>query len=168
MSSEKSYTGWYFLIAVVLFYVIVGLFRPDAFLPSLEFSLNIIKNIIPVFVLIFGIMAAFNYFLGPRDVSRYLGDSSGLKRWLIAIFGGIASTGPIYMWYPMLKDLKKKGVGYGFIATFLYNRAIKIPLIPMLLFYFGLEYTLVLTVVMIIFSIIQGLIFEEIERGGFI
>jgi uncharacterized membrane protein YraQ (UPF0718 family) len=166
--SENSHAGLYFLAVVVILYAVAWVFNPGAVMPALQFAWNIIVNIIPVFVLIFAIMAAFNYFVSPKAISRYIGKTSGVKRWIIAIIGGIVSTGPIYMWYPLLKDLKKKGVGYGFIAAFLYNRAVKIPLMPMLIFYFGLTFTAILTVVMIVFSVIQGIIFEKLERGGFV
>jgi len=161
--SEKSYSGWYFLLTVIVIYIFVGIFKIGAIFPSLEFSLKIIMNIIPVFILVFVIMTATNYFISPKIVSNYLSKSSGMKRWLIAIIGGILSTGPIYMWYPMLKELKNKGVGYGFLATFLYNRAIKPPLIPVIIYYFGLKFTLILMLVMIIMSVFEGIIFEKME-----
>lgn len=93
-----------------------------------------------------------------------MGKEKGVKGWLIAIGGGILSTGSIYMWYPLLKDLKEKGVRYGFISVFLYNRAIKIPLIPIIITYFGVKFVVVLTLVMVFVSIIQGLIIEKIIR----
>ncbi len=166
--NENSHTGWYFLLVVVILYAVAGILGPDMVSPALEFSSKIIINVIPIFALIFAITAAFNYFVSPRAISRYLGKTSGIKKWIIAIVGGIISTGPIYMWYPLLKDLKRKGVSYGFIAAFLYNRAVKIPLMPMLIFYFGLPFTAILTALMIVFSIVQGIIFEELERGGFV
>ena len=168
MKSDKSYTAWYFLLGVVLLYIIVALIKWDLMVPSLKFALNILKNIIWVFVIIFIIMVLINFFITPQTVSRYLGKSSGIKKWIIAVVGGIISTGPIYMWYPMLKELKNKGVNYGLISTFLYNRAVKIPLLPILIFYFGITYTLALTIVMIFVSVIQGLIFEKIEEGNLI
>jgi len=166
--SEKSYLGWYFLLVVIILYLIAGFVKFDAILPSLIFSLKILINVIPIFVLVFVLMVVVNYYITPGNVNKYLGRTSGLKRWFIAIIGGIISTGPIYMWYPMLKELKKKGVNYGFIATFLYNRAIKLPLIPMIILYFGITFTIILTIVMIIMSVIQGLIFEKLEDGGFL
>ena len=166
--SEKSYLGWYFFIVVVIIYLITSIFEFDAILPSLNFSLKILINVIPIFILVFIIMIVANYYITPKAVNKYLGKTSGLKRWVIAIIGGIISTGPIYMWYPMLKELKKKGVNYGFIATFLYNRAIKLPLIPMIIFYFGLSFTIILTIIMIIMSIIQGLIFEKLEECDYL
>lgn len=166
--SEQSYIGWYFLFIVIILYLITGFLKLDVILPSLNFSLKILISVIPIFILVFIIMIIVNYYITPKSVNQYLGKSSGLKRWVIAIIGGIISTGPIYMWYPMLKELKKKGVNYGFIATFLYNRAIKLPLIPMIIFYFGLTFTVILSIVMIVMSVIQGLIFEKLEEGDYL
>lgn len=166
--TEKSQVGRYFLLIVVILYLIVGIIRIDVILPSLKFSLRIFKNIIPIFVIIFSLMVIIEYFIDPEKAKKYLGKSSGLKRWLIAIVGGIISTGAIYMWYPMLRELKKKGINYGFIAIFLYNRAIKPALIPMMIFYFGLKYVIILTIVMVIGSIIQGIIFEKMEGSDFL
>jgi len=107
-------------------------------------------------------MAVTNYFIKPSFLVKIMGKKSGVLGWIIAIITGIISTGPIYMWYPLLADLKKKGVRQGLIATFLYNRAIKIPLLPMIILYFGLPYTIILTIVMMIISVIQGLIIEKL------
>ncbi|MCD6367451.1 MAG: hypothetical protein J7L45_00015 [Candidatus Aenigmarchaeota archaeon] len=166
--SEKSYVGWYFLATVIFTYVIVGVWNPATVLTSLHFSIGVLKNIIPVFILVFSMMACVNYYVTPEMAAKYLGKSSGIKRWIVSVVGGIISTGPIYMWYPMLRELKKKGVSYGFIATFLYNRAVKIPLMPLLIYYFGIKFTVVLTFVMIFVSLIEGFIFEKLEGGGFL
>jgi uncharacterized membrane protein YraQ (UPF0718 family) len=66
------------------------------------------------------------------------------------------------MWYPLLSELEEQGVRKGLIAAFLYNRAIKIPLLPMIIVYFGLLFTVVLTIVMMIISVVQGLIIEKL------
>lgn len=161
--SERNYTSLYFLFIVVLLYVITYFLKPEAIGPAFKFLLNIIKKIIPIFILIFVLMLLINYFVTPKRIKKYIGHKTSLRSWFVAIIGGILSTGPIYMWYPMLKDLRDKGLGNGFVATFLYNRAIKIPLIPMIVFYFGLKYTIILTIVMVIFSVAQGILIEKME-----
>ena len=163
---EKSYAGYYFLIAVVVVYAVVGMLQPQVLVPSLLFSLGIVEKIIPVFIMVFGLMAVVNYYATPKVVAKHFSKAAGIKRWALAVLGGTISTGPIYMWYPMLRELKERGVNYGFIATFLYNRAIKPPLIPVIIYYFGIKFTVVLTGMMILFSILQGLIIEKIEEGG--
>ena len=161
--SEKSYAGWYFLAVVIVLYVVVGLVKFDVIMPSLKFFLGIIKKIILVFVLVFALMALFNYFVSPKKLVKYFG-KGGFKGYLTAIITGIISTGPIYMWYPLLNELQKQGVSNGLVACFLYNRAVKPALLPLIILYFGLTYTIVLTIVMIIFSVLQGIIVERWVR----
>jgi len=164
--SEKSKTPWYFLLAVIAAYIITIFIDRGIVVSSLLFSYSIAKNLIIVLLIVFIVMVIINYFITTEMLNKYIGRSSGIKRWIFAIIGGIISTGPIYMWYPMLKQLRSKGVSYGFISAFLYNRAVKIPLLPMMVFYFGVKYVIVLTIVMIVVSVLQGMIFEKLERGN--
>ncbi|MEA2074619.1 MAG: hypothetical protein U9O85_02630 [Euryarchaeota archaeon] len=63
-------------------------------------------------------------------MAKYAGEGSGIKGWFLAISAGIISHGPIYIWYPLLKELRDRGMRSGLIAAFMYSRAIKIPLLP--------------------------------------
>jgi hypothetical protein len=150
-----------FFIIVIIIYLIFLIFRKDLFLLSLDFFNNIIIKILPIFLLVFILMVLTNYFITPKFLLKHL-SRKGIKKWFFIIISGILSTGPIYMWYPLLADLKNKGLSYGLIACFLYNRAIHITLFPIAIFYFGLKYVLVLTIVMIFISIFQGLIINRL------
>jgi len=154
-------TSWYFLIAVIIIYVIVAWVNFTIFSSSLIFFYRLIVKIVPIFVLIFILMTFTNLFITPHFITRHFKEP-GIKKWIFVIIGGILSTGPIYMWYPLLADLREKGVDNGFIAAFLYSRAIKIPLLPVIIFYFSLKYIIALTVVMIGFSVIQGITVNKI------
>jgi len=151
----------YFLIGILIVYLILFFISHDLFSLSINFFYNIILKIIPVFILIFILMAIINYLITPKFVMKHLKEK-GIKKWVFVIIGGILSTGPIYMWYPLLADLKDKGLNYGLIACFLYNRAIKIPLLPLAIIYFTWQYILVLFFVMIFISIIQGIIINKL------
>ena len=97
-----------------------------------------------------------NLFLKPAAVAKFLGKGSGVKGIILSASAGIISTGPIYAWYPLLKDLKEKGAGESSIAIFLYNRAVKPFLLPVMVSYFGWVYVVVLTIIMVIASVIVG------------
>ena len=161
---EEDRNSWIFFVAIVLVYIIFYFFSPMLWLKSVMVFWDTIVKIIPIFIFVYLIMLLTNYYVTPKVAVKYLSRSSGLKRWLVSVIGGIISTGPIYMWYPMLKDLKERGVSYGFIAAFLYARAIKPALIPLMIFYFGLKLTIIVTVVMIIFSILQGIFVELLVK----
>ena len=64
--------------------------------------------------------------------------------------------GPIYAWYPLLKKLKDEGVGNGPIAIFLYNRAVKPFLLPVMIAYSGWTFVAILTALTVLASIAMG------------
>jgi uncharacterized membrane protein YraQ (UPF0718 family) len=158
----KQISGsWYFLIGMLIIYLILFFIKQDLFFLSIIFFYDILLKIIPVFILVFLLMSLTNYFITQKFVIKHLG-GKGIKKWFFIIVGGILSTGPIYMWYPLLADLKNKGLSYGLIACFLYNRAIKIPLLPIAIFYFGWQYILVLSIAMIFVSVLQGMLINKL------
>ena len=160
--TEKSYAGWYFLGAVIVIYAVLTLFSVEILLKSLAFFWQIIKKVYWVFLLVFALLVVINYLVKPNMLVKHLGKKAGAKGWLIALISGIISTGPIYLWYPLLNEMQKHNVRNGYIATFMYNRAIKPALLPLFIFYFGISYTVVLTIVMLFVSILQGYIVEKI------
>jgi len=159
---EKIRFGWLFCLVMILIFCLVYIFRPELGLASWQYLLNLTKKIAPLLLLVFALMFFSFIVLQPKTIIKYLGQGSGVKGWLIAVVGGIMSTGPIYMWYPLLADLKQAGTRNHLLATFIYSRAIKIPLMPILLFYFSLPFVIILTVYLIIFSFINGIIVGKI------
>lgn len=148
--------GWIFLILVVLAYLITAFFDISILIKSWEFLKIIFWQIAPVLILVFGLIFLANLLLSSKRVIKYLGEASGIKGWLLSAGFGILSSGPIYMWYPLLSDLKEKGMDNSLMAVFLYNRAVKIPLMPMIVLYFGWPFLLIMTVLMIAFSFLNG------------
>jgi len=156
--------GWKYFFLIVFGYLILFFINKNKFLESLNFFLKILLQIIPIMIIIFILMFLINYFIHPKKIIKFLGKKSGIKGWIIAIISGILSHGPLYLWYPMLGDLRKKGMKKSLIATFLYNKSIKIPLIPFLIYYFSITYAIIFIIVTIIFSIISGLTTEYLIK----
>lgn len=159
--SEKSRSGWYFLLAVIALYAIAFFINSKVATSGIKYALGIFEKVIPIFVLIYILLVLINYFVKPQQLAKHLGVGSGIKGWAIAVVAGILSSGPIYMWYPLLNELQKHGVKNGLIATFLYNRAVKPALLPLIIYYFGLKFTIVLTIVMVGISIVQGILIDK-------
>jgi uncharacterized membrane protein YraQ (UPF0718 family) len=163
---EKVGFGVAFLLFVVIGYVILGIFDFPLLCSVLYVLTRLIARIVPVLLIVFVVMF-FTHLLfeGQRTVES-LGKGSGFQGWMVAIAGGIVSSGPIYMWYPLLSDLKEKGMKESLIAAFLYNRAIKIPLLPMMVHYFGWNFTLALSIYMVLFSMVNGVIVQRLTQRG--
>lgn len=158
--------SWLFLFLVVAVYAIVGIIEFDLIRNALPVLGKLILRIFPILMLVFGIMFLTNLLFEAKDIIRNLGKGSGLRGWLLAISGGIVSAGPIYMWYPLLADLRETGMKNSLIAAFLYNRATKIPLVPMMVYYFGWPFTITLSLYMVLFSIVNGHVVGRFMRGG--
>jgi len=95
---------------------------------------------------------------GETYVDSALGEwqvlSPSRQGWSLTICSGI-SHGPVYVGYPSLKDLGTRGMRNVVIAVFLYNRVDKAPLLPMMIYYFGVLFVVVLTATMVIASLAQ-------------
>ena len=149
-------------ILVIAVYLIFAVVNMPLILSSLNTFISLVISILPILVIVFLLMFISNLFLSSKRITKLLGSESGIKGYIFSVIFGILSAGPIYMWYPLLSDLKDKGVKNSLIVVFLYNRAVKIPLLPMMIYYFGSLFVLILTIYMVIFSIINGLIIDKL------
>jgi len=163
--NEKKYNlgGWLFLIIVILIYGISALLNDELALDAMQSFIQLFYKVLPVLLIVFMLILLVNLLLKPSWVKKYLGHRSGITGWFAAIVGGVLATGPIYPWYALLKELRDKGMKTALVAVFLYSRAVKLPLLPLLVHYFGITYTLVLVCYLILFSILNGFVMEQIK-----
>ena len=155
-----------FPASVLVLYGILFAVMPDKTLSAVKSSGNVLFSIIGVLALVFIAMVVFNLFVKPGQVAKFLGAGSGAKGMTLSAAAGIISMGPIYAWYPLLKELKQKGAGNAPIAVFLYNRAIKLPLLPIMIAYFGWVYVVILSALTVLGSIATGYAMGVLLKDG--
>jgi len=153
--------GVIFLLIVMCLYALAFLVDAELALKALSFATTLLYRLLPVLLLVFALIFVSNLLVKPDWVRANVGRGSGLRGWAVAVVGGILSVGPIYAWYALLRDLKTKGMRTALIAVFLYNRGIKLPLLPLMIHYFGVAYTLVLATYMTLFSLLSGILVEK-------
>lgn len=146
-----------FPIVILAIYAVLFAVSPDKAVLAIYSSGNVFLNMLIPLGLVFVIILLINLFLKPAAVARFLGKGSGIKGIALSAASGIISTGPIYAWYPLLKDLKEKGAGESSIAIFLYNRAVKPFLLPVMISYFGWLYAVTLIILTILGSVVIGI-----------
>jgi len=161
---KLEFKGLKLLIIVVISYVLLFFIDYSKFKDSLEKINEILIILLPIFVFIIILTALINYFLKPKQILKHFGEDSGKAGLFYSIVGGILSHGPMYAWYGMLEDMRKQGLKDGLITVFLYSRAVKLPLLPLMIAIFGLSYTIVINIYIIIFAIIQGKIIDKIMK----
>jgi len=163
-TSKSGIGAWLFLIIVLLIYGVIALIDFELISVAIADFIKLLDKMLSVLIIVFILIFIINLLLEPSWIKKYLGRRSGIKGWITAIVGGILSTGPIYAWYALLRDLRQKGMKSSLIAVFLYSRAVKLPLLPLLVHYFGMMYTIVLVSYLIIFSVISGLVMKKIQN----
>ncbi|MFH1428104.1 MAG: permease [Patescibacteria group bacterium] len=124
-------------------------------------------KIVPILLVVFIIMILVNIYFTKERIGKYLGEKSGIRGWVYAIISGILVSGPPYVLFPLLGEFKKQGMKNSLLAVFLYNRNVKIPFLPVMIYYFGLGFTLILSLYIIIFSILNGKIIKLLIKDRF-
>ena len=161
---KKNRSGYIMLGVVCTLYIVLYFFNADKTVASLLASLNVLKIIAPILLIVFFLMALLNTFINEKSIAKHLGEDSGAKGWFIALFGGILSHGPGYIWYPMLQELRNKGALDGLVVAFIYARAIKLPWLPIMISYFGISFTIVLSFYTVLGAFIQGVIANRLKN----
>jgi len=155
-----------FPCSVLAIYGILYAVNPVKVSIALTNTGSIFSHMIVPISLVIVLMLVLNLFLKPAQIVKFLGEGAGIKGVILSTVAGIISTGPVYAWYPLLKDLREKGARDSFTAIFLGNRAIKLPLLPIMISYFGWVYVVILTIFTILASICAGYAVGALVKKG--
>ena len=163
---RPRWMGVRLLVLVILLYLGLALAGSSGVLPALHKALGVLETLLPILAVAVIISGAINYFLNPKVLEKHLGGESGIRGWIIVLGAGVLSHGPMYAWYPVIAQLRRHGVRDGLVAAFFYARAIKVPLLPMMVAYFGLDFTVVLTLLTLLAAWGQGLVIDRSKPCG--
>lgn len=164
MKKPIEYKGVKFLIFMVLLYIILAFFDLHNTINSFYKTFDIILEVWPVFLFIILLTALINYFLKPKQIIKHFGKESGKKGIIYALLAGIISHGPMYAWYGLIQELREKGAKDELLIIFFYARAIKIPMIPFSISVFGTPFTIIISLYILLFAIIQGKVFSLLYK----
>jgi len=159
--------GVKFLIIVLVIYLVIALFNFSIIKDAFFDFLQMLIKIVPILVIVFVVMVLVNLYFTRDKIGKYLGAESGIRGWLYAIISGILVSGPPYILFPLLGEIKKGGMKNSLLAVFLYNRNVKIPFLPVMIYYFGLSFTVILSLYIIIFSILNGKLIGWLVKDRF-
>lgn len=151
-----------FFLGMATIYAIVAVFDYGYAALALTGTARSFLNLIPLFVLVYAVIFVINIFLSPEAVKKHLGADSGKKGWIYALLGSILVSGPPYVILPMLKDLKAHGMKYSLIAVFMNNRHVQPAMLPVMAYYFGVPFTVVISAYILIFALVNGWIVGKI------
>ena len=145
-----------------VFYIIAILSLIISFFKSKEKTKMVLKkawksfeNIMPQFlaiILVIGIMLSV---LTPEQISRFLGQDSGIMGVVMAAFIGAVTLIPGFVAFPLASTLLHNGAGITQIAAFVSTlMMVGIITIPVEIEYFGKKVTIIRNLLAFIFSFI--------------
>ena len=164
MRNKIEYKGVNFLYSIIFVYILLAIFDTNNAFLSIKTFFSIMYTLIPIFLFIILLTALINYFLKPKDIIKHFGENSGNKGILYATLAGIISHGPMYAWYGLISELREQGAKDELLIIFFYARAIKIPMLPFMIGIFGIQFTILMTLYILIFAIIQGKLFAILNK----
>ena len=147
-----------FSFSVLGLYLALWHVAPEKTMVAMRSSVGLFSHVLLPLCLAFLVMIGLNLFLKPPHLARFLGKETTIKMKILAAVAGIISAGPIYAWYPILKDLRERGAKHSLIAVFLVNRTVKPVLMPVMVSIFGWAYVLILTLLTIAGSVCVGFV----------
>lgn len=129
---KKILKRYRMFIMVFILLLILTLINHDLGVKSFSISLSSIKEMLLVIPPIFILLGLLDVWVPKETMVKYMGEGSGLKGVLLAIFIGSAAAGPLYGAFPVAAVFMKKGVKFMNILIFL--GAWSTTKIPMFLF----------------------------------
>jgi uncharacterized membrane protein YraQ (UPF0718 family) len=161
--TRSSLGGWIFLGLALLAWGAVALVAPPHAHEAFNLFVGLLGRVLPALAVVFMFLFVANLVMEPSWIERHLGRKPSLGGWLVAVAAGVLASGSLYAWYPLVADLKQKGLRPGLAAVFLYAFSVKLPLLPLLAHFFGLTYAIVLNTWLILFAVLGGLLVEWLE-----
>lgn len=129
INSMKRYR-WFLLSLLGL--VALTLVNRDLGIKAINTTAYSFKEMILVIPPIFVLLGLMDIWVPKETMIRYMGEGSGVKGTLLAIFIGSAAAGPLYGAFPVAAVFMKKGVS--FLNVLIFIGAWSTTKIPMFLF----------------------------------
>lgn len=160
---KKKSKSPYFMTMMLALYGVLYFVDQDKVISGIKYVYEIFKDLLPILLLVYVFMVAMS-FMNEKKLRKTIEKSPSIIKYIMMSVLGTLSHGPIYAWYPFLKDLNEKGISKGNVGSFLYARGIKLTLLPMLISFFDLKFAIILSIVTFAFAILQGILIDMTSK----
>jgi len=153
---------WWILLAAVILALVLLLIDRGRGAKMIDVTLYSLKEMILVLPPIFIILGLLDVWVPREQMIRFMGEGSGAKGILLAIFLGSAAAGPLYGAFPVAQVLLKKGASLRNVVILLGAwSTTKIPMLMFELANLGARFTLARLVVDMVGIILIALLMER-------
>ncbi len=132
-----------FPVVVLALAVVLLALNPDRIPATMEHSQAFLVEMITILPAVVILMGLFAVFVPAQTVVRHLGAGVGARGFFLALALGTLPTGPLYVAFPLVKTLRRKGAGTANLVAFITAWAcIKLPQEIIELRFLGWRFTL--------------------------
>ena len=116
-------------------------------------------------VTVFIFVGLFQVWVREEFILKHLGERSGFRGLFLGALLGTAIHGPLVGVFPLLKTLLNKGARLGVVIAIVSTWAIKVPMIPLELRFFGWKFTLVRQLLLFASAFVMAPIMERLIKN---
>jgi len=113
-------------------------------------------------VTVFVFIGLFQVWVREDFILKHLGEKSGFRGLALGALLGTAIHGPLVGVFPLLKTLLNKGARLGVVIAIVSTYAIKVPMIPLEIRFFGWRFTLVRQLLLFASAFVMAPIMERL------
>lgn len=162
---DKYWFNRVFLFIVLFVYFIGFLVNFNWWIAVWKYFLLVFfKSILSVLLVVYFLIFLFNILIDNSSIKNFFNKWNYILKLFFSVIWWILSSWSVYLWYPLLRQIKEKWLTYWHIAAFIYARAIKIPLLVMMVSFFWWKYTLIFNLVIFVFSFLVGIVVDVLLK----
>lgn len=164
----KKYRIQFLLLAVILVLVVLAYREggPDLALQGLTRGINLLGHELPLLTAAFLTAGLLQVLIREDQVTRWLGEESGVRGILLACLGGGLIPGGPYAYYPIASALLKSGAGLGVLIAFVTAKNLwSISRLPLEFAILGLEITFQRFFITFLIPPLMGILAEKLFGG---
>lgn len=166
--AKQGFKGFKFLGFVIFLFILLYFVNASKTIDSLKYFTKNTLKVLPIFVLVIFLTALINYYFPKERIGQMLQGKSRWQTYTVSLLAGVISMGPIFAWFPLLKNLKDKNLEEGALVTFFYGKSIKLTLWPIMIGFFGQLFSLIFIFYIALAALMQGflyaLLFEKNQK----
>lgn len=156
--------GWarknWLLLVTAAAYVILAIVSFSEAKRALSIGTSTFASVAVILVTVFVFMGLFQVWVRDEFILKHLGEKSGIRGMFIGAALGTAMVGPLVGIFPLLKMLLNKGARLGVVVAIVSTWAIKVPMIPLELSFFGWKFTLLRQVLLFTSAFVMAPVIE--------
>ncbi len=133
--------NWLLWVAVAAYSLLATVSLSEAKMAAI-IGATTFASVFVTLVTVFIFVGLFQVWVREEFILKHLGEQSGFRGLFLGALLGTAIHGPLVGVFPLLKTLLNKGARLGVVIAIVSTWAIKLPMIPLELRFFGWKFTL--------------------------